>query len=90
MHTMRFVSISILALVLAGCSSTLGGAGLVKPQLPPLPGSLYYRCPAPPDLELGGDYRVQAGENRRAWAECTRRHRDTVAFYTGLRARLSE
>ncbi len=88
---MRFSSATWLVigvLLLAGCSRTTGGAGLVRPNLPALPRALSISCSPPPTVLLTEDKGVAVGKTRRALGRCSRRHRDLVRFYDGLRGRL--
>ena len=72
----------VCALALAGCQTT--GAGLVSPQLPPLPSRLAADC-RDPGVRQGKPVLGEFIRNRQALAECRGKHRDTVKFYNDLR-----
>ena len=74
-------------MTLAACQTSVSGAGTVRPVLPALPGNLVAGC-ADPGVRAGRDARGELARNRQALATCARRHRDTVAFYDGIRAGL--
>ncbi len=49
----RAFGILVAVLILAGCSRTTNGAGLVRPALPVLPDSLSNLCTPPPTVLVG-------------------------------------
>ncbi len=84
----RAFGIVVAFLILAGCSRTTNGAGLARPVLPVLPASLSNLCTPPPTVLVSEELQVAVGKARRALGRCSRRHRDLVLFYDGLRAEL--
>lgn len=78
----------VLVLMLAGCASANQGAGLVRPQLPVLPGELANAC-GDPGVRAGQPVLNEFGRTRQALAECRRKHRDVVRFYDRLRSGLA-
>lgn len=77
--------VCLLPMMLAACQGS--GSGLVKPQLPLLPANLSTPC-RDPGVTAGRPVLSEFARSRQALAECRRKHRDLVAYYTDLRARL--
>jgi hypothetical protein len=77
----------VLLFALAGCT-TNSGAGLVRPNLPVLPGNLSTPC-KDPGVRAGQPVLIELGRNRAALIECKNKHRDIVSFTDRLRAAFS-
>ena len=75
----------LLPTLLAGC--TTYGSVPVPSVLPPLPYDLAADCDDP-GVRGGKSAITEIARNRKALAECKARHRDTVGFYDGLRAKM--
>lgn len=76
---------SVTAL-LSGCAQSIDpGKVAVAPELPDLTEDLSGDCVDP---GVDPDAIIALTENRVAWAECRRLHRDTVQFYEGIAAQL--
>jgi hypothetical protein len=71
--------------MLVACQGS--GSGLVKPQLPVIPANLAVAC-RDPGVTAGRPVLSEFARNRQSLAECRRKHRDLVAYYNDLRARL--
>ena len=70
----------LATLMLGGCATSSS----VTPALPPLPADLAAGC-ADPGVRAGRSALTELARNRKALAECRRRHGDTVTFYDDLR-----
>ncbi len=74
-----------LPMTLAGCG--ISGRGVVRPDLPVMPANLSAPC-RDPGVTAGRPVLSEFARSRQALAECKRKQRDTVAFYSDLRERL--
>lgn len=87
-NDVKAFSITLVLLVaLAGCSTANKGAGLLRPNLPELPGNLASSCTDPG--VRAQPVQIELARNRQALATCKKRHRDLVRYYDRLRAGLA-